>query len=87
MDNNMKDLAKELYFKEVQNKEWRDSFLEKLSKREVIDKRDQGFCCSYCGRFGKELAFSSRDKTIFPKGNSDELWIVNSHYDGCRGWD
>lgn len=86
--DNLKDVAKELYFKDVTVKEYRDNFLKELANREVVDKRSQGYCCSYCGNITqKEIAFSEKNRTIFPKYSKNELWIVNSHYDGCRGWD
>jgi hypothetical protein len=81
-------LAKELYFKKVKVENYRDNFLSELTKRNVIDKRSDGFHCCYCDKFlTKEIAFVGMDEVIFPKKNESELWIVNSHYDGCRGWD
>ena len=87
MENNIQ-LAKELYFKDVLVEEYRNNFLSELEKRVVIDKRKEGYRCSYCSKVNKsEVAFAQKNKVIFPKNNKNEVWLVNSHYDGCRGWD
>jgi hypothetical protein len=84
----LSDLAKEIYFKDVLVEKYRDNFLSELQKRKVIDKRESGFHCCYCSKISeKETAFVQMDRVIFPKNNELELWLVNSHYDGCRGWD
>jgi hypothetical protein len=84
----LSDLAKEIYFKDVLVDKYRDNFLLELQKRKVIDKRKNGFHCCYCSKISeKETAFVQMDRVIFPKNNELELWLVNSHYDGCRGWD
>jgi hypothetical protein len=81
-------LAKSLYFKEVTVDKYRLNFLRELNKRTVVDKRLEGFHCCHCAKLSKqEVAFSQTNRIIFPFGNKEELWIVNSHYDGCRGWD
>jgi hypothetical protein len=81
-------LAKELYFKDVLVEKYRENFTLELSKRKVIDKRNEGYHCCHCSKISKnETAFTQKDRVIFPKNNNDELWLVNSHYDGCRGWD
>jgi hypothetical protein len=86
--NNLSETAKEFYFKKVSVEKYRENFLLELEKRTVIDKRDLGYFCSYCGKFAeKHQAFEALDQVIFPKGNNTELWLVNTHYDGCRGWD
>jgi hypothetical protein len=84
----LSDLAKDIYFKDVLNEKYRDNFLSELQKRKVIDKRENGFYCCYCAKISeKETAFVQMDRVIFPKNNQLELWLVNSHYDGCSGWD
>lgn len=83
----LKELARKYYFNDVKVEKWRDNFLNELNKRTVIDKRDIGFYCCHCQKFGKEMAFSQKNKVIFPADKSDEIWIVNTHYEGCRGWD
>ena len=84
----LKELAKELYFSQVTVEIYRDSFLEHLDKKTVVDKREEGFYCSMCGKFSKMQQMpSGKDCIIFPHRTSDEMWIVNYHYDGCRGWD
>lgn len=84
----LSDLAKEIYFKDVLVDKYRDNFVLELQKRKVIDKRESGFHCCYCSKISeKKTAFVQMDRVIFPKNNELELWLVNSHYDGCRGWD
>ncbi len=84
----LKELAKEFYFREVSELKSRDNFINELQKRTVIDKRKDGYYCSYCGKFKEtEMAFVRKDLVIFPKNNNTELWLVHSHYDGCMGWD
>jgi hypothetical protein len=84
----IKDVARELYFNFISNTEYRNKFVKELEERTVIDKRDLGFYCGYCGNFSKEaIAFSDTDRVIYPKGITHEFWIVNVHYDGCRGWE
>jgi len=88
MNDNLRELAKNNFFKQVTVEKYRESFLQKLSIRTVIDKRNQGFYCLYCGKFSKMQQMpSGKDRVIFPNNNNSEIWIVNSHYDGCRGWD
>lgn len=83
-----KELAKELYFKEVSNQKYRENFLNELRTRIVVDRRPDGFCCSTCGKISPSAqAFEHYNRVIFPRGNKHELWLVNSHYDGCYGWD
>ena len=88
LTDSLKDLARELYFESITNTEYRNNFLKELEKRTVVNKRDLGFYCSYCKDFSKEpIAFALNDRIIYPQGINDEFWIVNVHYDGCRGWD
>lgn len=82
----LKQLAKELYFLDVKVQEWRDNFLSKLNEKEVIDKRGEKYYCHHCGKFSEKMAFQQKNKIVFPK-HLDEIWIVNTHYDGCGGWD
>jgi hypothetical protein len=86
--NTIKNLAKEFYFRDVLREDWRNNFLIELQKRNVTDKRSNGYHCLYCQKFSeKEIAFPEIDRAVFPKKNNEEIWIVNSHYDGCQGWD
>lgn len=88
INHNLISLAKEFYYREVKAERYRNNFIQELEKRKVIDKRELGFYCSHCGKFSiNEMAFTRKDKVIFPKNNKTELWLVNSHYDGCMGWD
>jgi hypothetical protein len=88
MKNKLKELAKTLFFKQVLNDFYRNSFLQKIETHEVQDKREDGFYCSYCSKMSEApTSFLKKDVVIFPKKASGEIWIVNSHYDGCRGWD
>jgi len=81
----LKVLAKELYFANVSAENFRENFVEKLNTHKVVDKRNQGFWCSYCKTFAKKAdAFVKKDWVIF---RANQIWIVNAHYDGCRGWD
>lgn len=85
---NLKLQAKEYYFQGLEVEEWKQNFLEKLATHEVYDKRDKGYYCCYCGTISeKPIAFASENKTIFPRRDKNHIWIVNEHYDGCRGWD
>lgn len=87
-NSNLTQLAKDCYFREVTFDKFRENFLSELQKRNVIDKREDGFYCSQCSKISKnQSAFVQRDRVVFPKKNDLELWIVNSHYDGCTGWD
>jgi hypothetical protein len=92
--NDLQTLAVELYNKFVTAPQYQQSFLESVkSGVSVFDMRKNGFYCSYCGEFAeKETSFATLDKVIFiyngmfspfPK----QIWIVNTHYDGCRGWE
>lgn len=81
----LKELAKELYFSDVKNEDWRKKFLWSLKTTNVVDKRGMGFYCYYCKAFDqKEVAFACKEKVIF---ENNEIWILNTHYNGCRGWD
>lgn len=81
----IKKLAKDLYYADVKNEEWRKSFLWAVKQKEVLDKRELGFYCFYCKKFSKTpIAFELKDKVIF---ENNEIWIVHQNYDGCRGWD
>jgi hypothetical protein len=87
----VKDLkleAKDIYFNDILVEKYRDNFLLELDKRIVVDKRDEGYRCGYCGKFNKKpIAYPSKNTVIFPKENNNQIWILNNHYDGCRGWD
>jgi len=81
-------MATSLFFDDVKSEEYRSSFLAELKSRAVVDKRSKGYYCSYCGKSSQLVdAFPKQDKVIFPKESNTEVWIVNSHYDGCMGWD
>lgn len=83
----LKEEARRLYFITVANLKYRDNFVKELEKRTVIDKRRDGFTCSYCGHtLERPLMMPQMNRAIFPK-NETEIWLVNTHYDGCRGWD
>lgn len=82
---NLKKIAKELYFADVKNEDWRTKFLWSLKTKNVVDKRESGFYCFYCKQFSqKEVALPQKDKVIF---ENNEIWICHTNYDGCRGWD
>ena len=84
----LKELAKELYFGHVKVEKYRENFLKELTNRDVVDKREGGYYCSMCSKFSKMQQMpSGKDYVIFPQKAPNEIWIVNSHYDGCRGWD
>lgn len=84
----LKELAKKLYFENVKGLEWRNNFLSRLSTCTVFDKRNDGFYCCQCKKISKkDTAFTQLDNVIFPSLHNGEIWIVNEHYDGCRGWD
>lgn len=92
--NELQELAKELYFKDVLAETFRQSFLERLKAGiPVFDLREKGYYCSYCKKFAtKSTAFGSENKVIFVNNdafykNKQQIWIINSHYDGCRGWE
>lgn len=83
----LKDLAKELYFKKVLVPEWRDNFIEKLATHEVVDNLHV-YHCPYCSRVSYQpVAFEELNVAIFPKSVKNQIWLTNAHYDGCRGWD
>ena len=86
--NDLKELAKQLYFEDVKVERYRNDFLIRLDKSQsVSDKRAEGFYCIDCGKFHKEsIAFERFNKVVFPR-STGEIWIVNVHYDGCWGWD
>ena len=84
----IKHTAKELYFSNVANDNFRNNFLNQLETHLVVDKRSEGYYCCYCGKIDKkEVAFAKNDYVVFPRKANNEVWIVNEHYDGCRGWD
>jgi hypothetical protein len=83
----LKQQAKKLFFGSVKNEKYRDNFIKKLETYKVVDKREEGFYCSYCKSTNKTpSAYSSTNKVIFPLQVENEIWIINQHYDGCRGW-
>lgn len=62
--------------------------------KEVIDKTSEGYYCVQCNKFLEDALMLSGDnpKVIWPHDKRQqriqgEIWIVNEHYDGCRGWD
>jgi hypothetical protein len=84
----LKKLAQELYFDSVKVEDWRKDFIDKLETHEVVDKRPEGYYCTYDKKFSdKPVAFQQDNKVIFPSHALNQIWIVNKHYDGCRGWD
>ena len=84
----LKEFASSIYLKEVKVESWRENFINELEKRILVDKRGEGYHCHNCSKISKNAqAFMQTDRVIFPKGNKDELWLVNSHYDVCAGWD
>ena len=86
--NDLKQLARQSYFNEMKIEKYRDVFLLELEKRVIVDKREEGFFCYSCNTFSKVQQMPlGMNRCIYPKDNDNEFWIVNSHYDGCRGWD
>lgn len=92
--NQLQELAIKLYNKEVLVPEWRENFLKNLNDGvPVFDMRKEGHYCSYCKKVSDEaVAFGANDKVIFVNNGIldtglKQIWIVNSHYDGCRGWE
>lgn len=80
-------LALNLYKKEVEISDCVNKFDAALKVRTVVDKRTEGYYCGSCQKFSKTQQMPLRnDRAIYPN-NSTEIWIVNSHYDGCCGWD
>ena len=90
----LQKLAIEIYTNSVKVPEWREKFIKDInSGTEVIDKRNEGHYCSYCKRFAKNtVAFDKKHIVIyvnngfFDKGPK-QIWLIHSHYDGCRGWE
>jgi len=86
--DNLKIEAEKIYFEQVKNPEWQDKFTIELQKREVVDKRGRGYYCTLCNKFSnKGDSFVCENSVIFPNRNREEIWILHTHYDGCRGWD
>ena len=50
-----------------------------------LDKTKYGWYCSMCNKFSKNPNMIQGKRWIYKKNN--EKWLVNAHYDGCRGWD
>lgn len=92
--NELQELAIELYNKSVLVPQYREWFLESIKAGvPVFDMRDKGFYCHYCAQFAtKEIGFADTDKAIYINAGTitdlpKQIWIVNTHYDGCRGWE
>jgi hypothetical protein len=92
--NELQLLAKDIYLAEVLADTYRQSFIKKLKEGvPVFDLRKEGYYCSYCKSFSKKsTAFGVEDKVIFVNNDTfdkgkQQIWIINSHYDGCRGWE
>lgn len=87
MQQNLKQLAKELFLREKSSPEHEAKILAKIEKCEIVDKRHEGWFC-YCQKFCRtEMMTPKKDTLGFPKAHKDQIWLVNSHYDGCQGWD
>ena len=86
MKTPLKNIAIDFYFRDVKADKYRNNFTNELRKRTVVDKRSEGYYCCQCGKLSPENAFPQIDRSIFPK-NDTEIWIANTHYYGCKGWD
>lgn len=83
----LKQLAKEFYLDKVKVEAWRENFLKALETKQVVDKRDLGYYCYYCKQFNTKKEMGGATNDVINKRDVDEIWIVNTHYDGCKGWD
>lgn len=84
----IREKFKAVFFNQVKLESARHNFLKELEIREPVDKTGLGYYCTYCQRFSGDGRLIEGDpRVIFPSNVGDELWLVNPHYDGCRGWD
>jgi len=57
-------------------------------KFKFIDNTHKGYYCLDCGKFSEKCIMAWGVKYVHPHGaESNEVWLVATHYDGCRGWD
>ncbi len=88
--NKLQELAKKLYFDKVLSGKFRNNFLDKLPVSKVIDKSTEGHYCASCGKIIETpVAYSTESTVVFPRDYEEtkEIWIIKTHYDGCRGWE
>ena len=89
----LKEEAKQIYFGDVKNATYQENFEAAVEKLPVVDKREEGFYCSECRDFTKTKQMGWGVKAIYKfeqelsLRKAKAIWIVQSHYDGCRGWD
>jgi hypothetical protein len=65
---------------EIVDKESYPSYHNKIK----IDKTNEGYYCIDCGKFSKECKMGFGRIWVH---KNNEMWYVNNHYCGCRGWD
>ncbi len=79
-------LVKTGYTEKPISTNWED-IVNKLPMLKVIDNRDKGYYCTQCSKFSKKPMMEFGQDIATLNNNFDIRQIVNSHYDGCKGWD
>lgn len=92
----LKAEATKLYFDTVKLEDARKNFTKLVEELPIEDHRHDGFYCGECKKFAKHAQMKLGDSAVIFKydnelnshlGGPSAIWIVNRHYDGCRGWE